>query len=186
MSPRHARTFAMHTRPSTRSIHRRLRQTDRRNRVSGVAWATSAVHSERDRVDVGPHSTGFATFVAGRRRGEFCASSHMRKHAQSRAEIESSRARVPYTAGCEFSAATGVRAPAQPEYSKRFRGAYGPIAQEPNHRIVRPPRNFWRHPSIGVATPDCRSPLRPSQRGELTTSSSGYACYAIRGTHPET
>ena len=45
MSPRHARAFAMHTRPSPQSIPRRLRQTDRRNRVSGVAWATSAVHS---------------------------------------------------------------------------------------------------------------------------------------------
>ena len=64
MSPRHARTFAMHTRPSTRSIHRRLRQTDRRNRVSGVAWATSAVQCERDRADVGPHPPGPAMFVA--------------------------------------------------------------------------------------------------------------------------
>ena len=99
MSPRHARAFAMHTRPSPPSIPRRLRQTDRRNRVSGVAWATSALHSERNRADVGPHPPGPGIFVAGRRRGDLLDSSLARTHAQSRADIESSRARVLYMAG---------------------------------------------------------------------------------------
>ena len=43
------------------------------------------------------------TFGAGRRCRKICDSSLMRTHAQSRAEIESPRARVPYMPGCEFS-----------------------------------------------------------------------------------
>ena len=126
MSPRHARAFAMHTRPSPRSISLRLRQTDRRNRVSGVAWATSALHSERDRADVGPHPPGPGMFIAGRRRREFCESSHVRTHAQSCAKIGSSRARVPYMdmAGCEFSPATAMRTGAHPKYPTRYPPAY--------------------------------------------------------------
>ena len=50
-----------------------------------------------------PRNTTPATFVAARRRGEFLDSSLVRTHVQSRAQIESPRARVPYTAGCEFS-----------------------------------------------------------------------------------
>ena len=116
----------MHTRPSPQSIPRRLRQTDRRNRVSGVAWATSAVHSERDRVDVGPHSPGFATFVAERRRGDFGDSVERAniyaEHAQT---SDSSGAAAPYIGRCELPPTTAVRPRAQVKYSKRFHAAYG-------------------------------------------------------------
>ena len=129
----------MHTRPSPQSIPRRLRQTDRRNRVSGVAWATSGVHSERDRVDVGPHSPGFATFVAGRCRGEFWNRSRAHPHARSRAESASPRARVLHIAGGDFSPATVLREHAQTKYSRRFRTAYGPHrpTAEARHRTFR-------------------------------------------------
>ena len=64
-------------------------------------------------------------FGAGRRPRESSDSSNVRIHAQSRAELESSRARVPYIAGCEFSPATVLRTGAQPKYPTRCRPAYG-------------------------------------------------------------
>ena len=125
MSPRHARAFPMHPRPSPRSIPRRLRQTDRRNRVPGVAWATSAVHCERDRADVGPHPPGAAMFVAGRRRGISAirrTCEHMRSHAQSLNPL--ARGYLS-TAGCEFSSATVMRALALPSKWRCILDAYG-------------------------------------------------------------
>ena len=68
--------------------------------------------------------SAFGTLVAGTRRPEIFESSLVRTHAQSRAGIESSRARVPYTAGCEFSPETAVRADAQAKNPKSFRAAY--------------------------------------------------------------
>ena len=64
-------------------------------------------------------------FVAERGRGDFANRSRARPHAQSRAELESLRARVPYIAGCEFSPATVLRGTAHSAYRKRFLGAYG-------------------------------------------------------------
>ena len=55
-------------------------------------------------------SRGMVTFVAGRSCGEFGDSSPVPPHAQSRAELEPPRARVPYTAGCKFSPTTVLRA----------------------------------------------------------------------------
>ena len=63
--------------------------------------------------------------VAGRRRGEFVNPPRVPTHAQSCAEIESPRARIPYIAGCEISPATVLRGDAQAKNSKRFRAAYG-------------------------------------------------------------
>ena len=54
-----------------------------------------------------------------------------------------------------------------------------PIARQPKHRIVRPARNPWRHSPIGVATPNCRSPLRPSQRGDVGTSAVLHPCKRV-------
>ena len=62
---------------------------------------------------------------AERRSGVSCDPSPVRTHAQSRAGIESPRARVPYTAGCELAPTTPVRAHAQATYSRRSRAAYG-------------------------------------------------------------
>ena len=52
------------------------------------------------------------TYGTGRRSGDIADLSLGRNHAQSRAELESSRARVPYIAGCEFSFAPMMRTPA--------------------------------------------------------------------------
>ena len=65
------------------------------------------------------------TLVAERGREDFCHSSAARTHAQSHAEIESPRARGPYMAGCDFSAATVVRAAALQLQDVRFLVAYG-------------------------------------------------------------
>ena len=65
------------------------------------------------------------TFGTERSRREFFDSSIMRTDSQSRAEIEYPRARVPYIAGCELSAATVLRNAAQPNYSNRCPTAYG-------------------------------------------------------------
>ena len=74
----------------------------------------------------GPALRTYRTFIAGRRRGDSRDRSIMRTSAQPCARLESPRARVPYTAGCEISHPAVLRAAAQAKYSKRFRGAYGP------------------------------------------------------------
>ena len=63
-------------------------------------------------------------FGAEKRWGDFCGSSIVRPHAQSRAEIESLRARGTYTAGCKSSPATMLRATAFQFERKRFHTAY--------------------------------------------------------------
>ena len=70
--------------------------------------------------------TPSATFVPGRRHRKICDSSPVRTHAQSRAELESPRARVPFIAGCEISLATALRRRAQFYRVVRYPAAYGP------------------------------------------------------------
>ena len=127
--PRQVRAFAMHTRrstpPGSRELPLRLRQADRRARASRIASSPDALHAEGDRTGVRAHSPRRGTFVAGRTRADFCDPSHVRTHAQSHAEIESSRARGPDMSGCEIRLATGLRAAAHTKYSKRDRCAYG-------------------------------------------------------------
>lgn len=48
----------------------------------------------------------------------------MRARAQPRVEFESPRARVPYTARCEFSPTTTLRPGAQTKYQARYPAAY--------------------------------------------------------------
>ena len=72
-----------------------------------------------------PRLTSRTTFVVRTRRREFWDSSLMRTHAQSRAEIESPRARVPYAAGWELPPGTRLRAGARVKYWNRSPGAYG-------------------------------------------------------------
>ena len=75
-------------------------------------------------------------FIAGRKSVEFCASSLVRTDAQSRAEIESPRARVPYMAGCEFTSATVLRTTALQLKRSRFLAAYG--HRHTTQRALRP------------------------------------------------
>ena len=75
-------------------------------------------------------------FIAERRCREICNSSPVRTHAQLRPEIESSRARVPYMAGCEFPPATVLRPGARQSKSKRFLPVYG--AEQPTTQRFTP------------------------------------------------
>ena len=72
-----------------------------------------------------PMLRAVVTFVAEPRRRDFSDSPLVRLHAQSRTEIESPRARGPYTAGCEFSPATVLRAATLQLKPKRCLSAYG-------------------------------------------------------------
>ena len=94
----------------------------------------------------------FGTFVAERGRPEFCASSPVRKRAQSCAHLESPRARVPSMAGREISLATALRGSARTTYWRRFLGAYGShrLKAKAPHRTARmrssaPPSNRSRY-----------------------------------------
>ena len=64
------------------------------------------------------------TNVAGTSSGDFVDAPRMRMRARSRAKFESPHARVPCTAGCEFSPETVVRAAALQSKSKRSLAAY--------------------------------------------------------------
>ena len=99
------------------------------------------------------------TFVAGRRRGDFGDSSPVRTHAQSRAEIESTRVRGPHTAGCEFSPATVLRPAALQFERKRFHAAYTNVRGKDDLAKVRK----------GCSTAIARA-------GMLTVVRRGFAC----------
>ena len=81
---------------------------------------------------------------AGTKGRKIHASSHERTHAQSRAVIESPRARDPCTAECEISAATVLRQSALLKYWRCFPFAYG----------HRPLRNGRHRPSAERDAPD--------------------------------
>ena len=72
-----------------------------------------------------PVSSRVNTFGAGRCSRNFFASSRMRTRAQTRAEIESPRVRVPSTARCELPATTPPRSAAHTQYRGRYRSAFG-------------------------------------------------------------
>ena len=106
---------------------------------------------------------GRGTFVAGRRRGDFVDRSYVRTHAQSRADLESSRARVPHIGRWEFRATPPLRAGAHIQYWQCCRCAYaGPrSASGPPRRgvhdkgatRVREPRDHFRStPSSATPT----------------------------------
>ena len=65
------------------------------------------------------------TFVVTTRRREVRDSSLMRTHARPRAELESPRARAPYTARCELPPGTRLLTGAHVKYWNRSPSAYG-------------------------------------------------------------
>lgn len=81
--------------PATRASSDRLRQSRRRTRRSFLPFSPKALHGTDHCSAADLHSPYRGTNVAGRKRGDFWDSSHVRTHAQSRAEIESPRARGP-------------------------------------------------------------------------------------------
>ena len=101
---------------------------------------------------------------AGRRRWDLVDSSLVRTDAQSCAQVESPRARVPYVPRCEFPPATVLRADSQPKYLKRFRAAYG-----------IPPVKSHRHPYLlGVQHAD-----EPEPPMILPAARSRWNCAAL-------
>ena len=94
-------------------------------RRSGNGPRPHALYAEGDLTAVRHFWLGRLMFGAGTKRRVFRNPSGAHSHALSRAELESSRARGPVNARCEFSRATVLRPVAQPQYSTRFRAAYG-------------------------------------------------------------
>ena len=90
-----------------------------------------------------------ASLVAGTSRGDFVDASFMRTEAQSRAEIESPRVRVPYSAGCELLVTTALRTAAHAQYRRRYQSAFG----------HRPPRFGARLPYVVDKVPGPKHPL---------------------------
>ena len=92
-----------------------------------------------------PVSSRVNTFVAERSWGDLYNRTRVRTHAQSRAELESYRARVPYMGGCDSSPATVLRLGALKSKSKRSRPAYGNLGL----RAERP--HTWVNEDIPAA-----------------------------------
>ena len=92
---------------------------------SAVAWATSALHSERDRADVVPHPPGPGMFVAARCSPYSADSSNPRKRARTTRGHRISRAPVPQAfPKCESSPTARLRATAREQYPTRYLPAY--------------------------------------------------------------
>ena len=98
-------------------------------------------------------------FVAERGHEGICDSSIMRTDAQSRLEIESHRARGPYTARCGFSPATVLRSDALQFERKRFHAAYANVRGKDDPAKARK----------GCSTAIARA-------GMLTVVRHGFAC----------
>lgn len=81
---------------------------------------------------------------AGRSRGDIDDSSPVRTNAQSRAQLESPRARVPYIAESRFSLTSMMRGDALAKYWRCFPSAYG-------HRCSR---NGRHRPRVDREAPD--------------------------------
>ena len=97
--------------------------------------------------------------VAGRRCGESCDPSNVRTNAQSRADIESVRAWIPYMPELKFSPATVMRTGVLLSKSTRFHAAYG------QHR----PQPRALHRSSSLKSPALRTD-RPGDAGFLLTA----------------
>ena len=114
------------------------------------------------------------TFVVITRRREFRDSSLMRTHARSRAELESPRARVPYTAGCELPPGTRLRAGAHVKYPTRYPPAYAhsrstdgtrfSYVGDEVHRAMHRPITRARIPARGDRRIPAQSQPAPSAR----------------------
>lgn len=98
-------------------------------------------------------------FPAGRRRGELCALSPARLHAQLRAGLESPRVRVPYVARCKSTPTTSLRTAAQARYRQHYRSAFG-------HR-PGPTKAPW--PYVLRKHPDTMSPADHADLGHCSS-----------------
>ena len=100
--------------------------------LHATAWSSTRFPLRATHETFTPHSTRHGTsraetntmFVAERTCGDSRDPPLTRTYAQSRAELGSSRARVPYVAGCEFSPPTVLRTAALQSKSIRSLPAY--------------------------------------------------------------
>ena len=112
------------------------------------------------------------TFVVSTRRRELWDSSLMRTHAQSRAELESPRARVPFEVGCDLSPETRLRTGAHVKYPTRYPPAYAPSRSNDGtpfsyvgdevHRAMHRPITRTRIPARGGRRIPAESQSAPS------------------------
>ena len=129
--------------------------------------------AERTRTGVESRSPRSGMFVAGRGRGDFADSSLVRTSAQSRAEIESPRARVPYYGPMRIFSNDSVarryapvEANALPGRLRRWR-AHSPTPHATTAREYRPHELFAVH-SRHHAAANTRSCAAPRHAIHLT------------------
>ena len=134
-SVRQAKSFAA---VEPRSLSIRLRLTTPSQRSRRPEPSSNPIDRPGYRTPPRPASSRVTTFVAERRRGDFRNSPPARTCAQSRAVLESLRARVPHTVGCEFSQASVVRTDALQSKQARSRAAYGVPAHTSQPCVPRP------------------------------------------------
>ena len=127
-APGHEQAFVRQARrcvpPRTFPLPVRLLRPDRRTRAPRIASVSHCPHAAHWRAVVDTVSPGSGTFGAGRRRADFRDSSDVRTPAQSRAELESPRARVSYMAGGKILFSTVLRAVARYNYCTCYPFAY--------------------------------------------------------------
>ena len=121
-----------------------------------------------------PSSPSRTTLVVSTRRREFRDSSLTRIHARSRAALESSRARVPYVAGCELPPGTRVLTDAHGcarQIPDPLPACLRPLSIERRNTIlVRRGRGQPRHAPADQATADSDS-RRSANTGAVTAGS---------------
>lgn len=105
----------------------------------------------------GPRPASTVTFETGTRYREFFESSLTRTDAQSRAQLESPRARVPYIAGGEFSASPLLRTAALRSKPTRPLAAYGAANLTTKRRVQQKPVTR----TLPTATSSLRSKKTP-------------------------
>ena len=106
-------------------------------------------------------------FVAGRRPLDFLNQSIGRIHGQSRAKLESSRARAPYTARRKLSGATVLRAAALPSKWTRSLAAYSAEQPAHQHRTIFLSLRGYRRTTGQLGRRRLR-PLRKNQSSRAT------------------
>ena len=188
--PGRARTVA--TRPQRRegadspSLPSRFHPRHRRSRSHGHRSPAFTLPPAAFESRLPPGGSAFGTFGAERRRGNLREGSIMRTDAQSCAQIESPRARVPYTARVEFSLPTVLRGSAHTAYWQRFLGAYGYT-----HFGAGAPHRTSRTKSSAAHTDRChdaelRTALGPSQGGDIGISPIARTCEHLSGPRADT
>ena len=162
-------TFATHVRPHARPGSRahppRLHQARRRSPASRIGNVRQALATEAHRSVFRTCSPAAETFVAETRCREIRNSSLVSTDAQSCAQLESPRARVPSCGRRGFFPATALRAPALQPRSRHFPAAYaGGNRTALGLALWELPRNLARH----LINASSRDGVRMDEIGRLS------------------